>query len=240
MRYRVRWEIPVVIGGLLGCVHVSAEEIAPNKYAPVAPDSVLVFTGPQELRDRGYEWETIAVLFASGSADYTSNKGMLSKLREEAAKRGANGVLLGEQKEPGFGERLFFGHAAQRKSQIMAIRWWAVSLAPVAAADWEMIELTPDLEHLDRVLWDAARAEEGYFETNHRYTDEIRALAISIPSNVTLTIPRAAATGFTARVEDDQLPGVRCVIFVGPEVSYQEFPETEAAVTTCARRRMKG
>jgi len=112
---------------LTACVHVSAEQITPvGKYEAVPAEEVVVFTGPTELKDRGYQWETVAILFASGSADWTSNQGMLSKLRQEAGKRGANGLLLGEQHEPGLGERLLFGDAAQRKSQVVAVRWWHV------------------------------------------------------------------------------------------------------------------
>ena len=237
----------IAAGGLAACVHVSAEEIAPNKYAPVPAEAVLVFTGPGELKDRGYQWETVAVLFASGSADYTSNKGMLSRLREEAGKRGANGVLLGEQREPGFGERLFFGSAAQRKSQIVAIRWWETDTTSVPVADslplaepaeeWESVVMQPNLEHLDRILWDVMAAQENYHRDHDRYTTDVRALAVPIPAYLHVTVPRAATTGFTIRVEDENLPGIRCVVFLGPAVSYQEFAGSELGVVSCARQR---
>ena len=116
---------------VVACVTVRSELLVPpTKYAPIPVDSVRVFMSEQELKDRGYAWESVAILFASGSADYTSTEGMLRKVRQEAAKRGANGIFLSPQREPGLGERLFLGAGAQRKSQVAAIRWWTKGAKP--------------------------------------------------------------------------------------------------------------
>jgi len=107
-----------------GCVRVQVEEVSAARYPAVPTDSVRVFVSEGELRDRGYRWETVAVLFAEGSADLTSQRGMLHKLRETAGRYGANGILLSGQREPNLGERWRWGAGADRRQQVVAVRWW--------------------------------------------------------------------------------------------------------------------
>ena len=74
----------LVVLGLVGCVSVQTQLLGPaNRFAPVPEDSVRVFLSQEELRDRGYEWEAVALLFGSGSSMYTTDRGMLQTIRRE-------------------------------------------------------------------------------------------------------------------------------------------------------------
>ena len=113
-RNSLRCEMPPPSASILGPA---------NRFAPVAEDSVRVFLSQEELRDRGYEWEAVALLFGSGSSMYTTDRGMLQTIRREAGKVGANGIILADTREPSSAERWLAGAGAQRKSTMTAIRW---------------------------------------------------------------------------------------------------------------------
>ena len=114
----------LVVLGLVGCVSVQTQLLGPaNRFAPMPEDSVRVFLSQEELRDRGYEWEAVALLFGSGSSMYTTDRGMLQTIRREAGKLGANGIILADAREPSSAERWLMGAGAQRKSTMTAIRW---------------------------------------------------------------------------------------------------------------------
>ncbi len=115
---------------LAGCVRVQSERVAAVRYEPVVSDSVRLFLSETELRDRGYAWETVAVLFVSGSADFTSERGLFRKAREHAGQLGANGMLLSEQREPTTGERRAHGSFADRRTEVVAVRWWPYGAEP--------------------------------------------------------------------------------------------------------------
>jgi hypothetical protein len=113
---------------LSACVSTNSTMLVPpQKYAPVPEDSVQVFFTEQEITDKGYRYERVALIYASGSAEYTSESGMVKKLRREAAKLGANGIVLNPIREPGAGAKVvgaIFGIGTQRKGEVVAIRWW--------------------------------------------------------------------------------------------------------------------
>jgi hypothetical protein len=120
----------LMVLGLAGCVSVQTQLLIPaNRLAPVPEDSVRVFLSVQELRDRGYEWESVALLFGSGSSMYTTDRGMVQTIRREAGKLGANGIILADAREPSSAERWLMGAGAQRKSTMTAIRWRARATA---------------------------------------------------------------------------------------------------------------
>jgi hypothetical protein len=69
----------------------------------------------------------VAILNASGSQGFTDQGKMIDRLREEAAKLGANAIVLIGIKEPGAGEKfvnaLVGGFAdGQRRGEAIAIR----------------------------------------------------------------------------------------------------------------------
>jgi len=209
---------------LPACVNVSAEMLAPQKHEPVPVDSVRVFVAESELEDQDLEWESVAVLFARGSADWTSERGMLRKLREEAGKRGANGIILGEMKEPGFGERLFLGSGAARKSQVAAIRWWERPL-PVD----EVLEL------LEALLEDVLAAQHRYRERYNTFAADPSDLLIDREESGDLRITSADSLGFGAVAEHVRLRDVRCAIHIGPD-EYRVLEGSRPGEVACERR----
>ena len=98
-----------------GCVRSKTEMLAPaGEYAPVPPDSVIVFLSIDDVVAQGFEYERIAMLFIRADSRYTNESAILKRAREEAGKIGANGVILGETREPGFLQ-------ADRHGRILAI-----------------------------------------------------------------------------------------------------------------------
>jgi len=80
---------------LLVACSTSSHVLVGNARPPISPDSVRVYTQPPP------HFEQIATLNASsqGSFAFTSQQNMdkaIQRLKEEAAKLGANGILLGE------------------------------------------------------------------------------------------------------------------------------------------------
>ncbi|MFC1791055.1 hypothetical protein ACFL0I_01135, partial [Gemmatimonadota bacterium] len=90
--------------------------------SPVPAGEVKVFFATDTLPPH----TRIAILNASGDADFSNESQMIDKLREEAGKLGANAIVLGDLKDPGAGERAVnawvYGYAGgERKSQALAI-----------------------------------------------------------------------------------------------------------------------
>jgi hypothetical protein len=116
---------------LSGCVSTNTTMLVPpQKYGPVPEDSVQVFLSEQEIKDKGYQFERVALIYATGSSEYTSESGMVRKLRHDAGQRGANGVVLNPIHEPGAGAKIagaLFGVGTQRKGEVVAVRWWVRS-----------------------------------------------------------------------------------------------------------------
>lgn len=116
---------------LAACVSTNTTMLVPpQKYAAVPADSVQVFLSEQELKDKGYQYERVALIYATGSAEYTSESGMVKKLRHDAGQRGANGIVLNPIHEPGAGAKIagaIFGIGTQRKGEVVAIHWWQAS-----------------------------------------------------------------------------------------------------------------
>ncbi len=111
-----------------GCVTVNKSMlVSPDKYAPVSEDQVRVFFSEDELKEKGYEYERVALLFAQAPAEWTSQSAVVKKLRKEAGKLGANGIILRPILEPSAGAKianLLFDTPADRKGQAVAIHWW--------------------------------------------------------------------------------------------------------------------
>ncbi len=117
--------LALVLAGLsftTGCVHTGATMLnASAKLPPICPEGVQLFTGAEKV---GQQYHEIAVLTSNGDADMTSAEGMANSQRKKAAKLGANGVILGEQKDPSTGARIadaFLGTGAVRKGKSIAI-----------------------------------------------------------------------------------------------------------------------
>lgn len=104
------------------CVTAKIEQLSPNTYPPIPPEHVTVFMSPDELRADTIQYERIAMIFTKGSAEFTDNQKHLRKAREEAAKLGANGIII-QGTEPGGRYNWFWGTSSNREQSIMAIRW---------------------------------------------------------------------------------------------------------------------
>ena len=104
------------------CVNTSATVLNPSaQYAPICPEGVQLFTSADKV---GKEFHEVAVLNSKGDGDWTSEEGMANSQRKKAAKVGANGVVLGDSKDPSTGAKLakaFFGTSANRKGKAVAI-----------------------------------------------------------------------------------------------------------------------
>jgi hypothetical protein len=107
---------------LAACVSVNKSVLTPD-LPPVDFEDVQVFFEGDSIP----EHTRVAILNAKGSSGFTNEGQMIDKLREEAAKLGANGIILAGMKEPGAGEK-FVNYLAggfadgQRRGQAIAIR----------------------------------------------------------------------------------------------------------------------
>lgn len=115
----------VVFGcvALGGCVSTNVTRLgAPVNYAPVAVDSVVVYRTAAQVPGR---YEEIALLNSAGATDWTDEAQMVRSMRKEAAKLGANAIILDAMSEPGAGAKVaasIFGTSAERKGRAIAIR----------------------------------------------------------------------------------------------------------------------
>ena len=108
--------------GALACVHTQATVLNPaNRLEPICPEAVLLFTSADRV---GKPYTEVAVLTSKGDETFTSEEGMHNSQRKKAAEVGANGVIMGEMKDPSTGAKIasaLFGTSANRKGQAVAI-----------------------------------------------------------------------------------------------------------------------
>lgn len=112
---------------LAACVSVNKSILTPG-LPPVPFEEVRVYFEGDSIP----EYSRVAILNASGSSGFTNEAQMIDKLREEAAKLGANGVILMGLQEPGAGEKLvnaLVGGFADGTRRGQAIAIWVPSLA---------------------------------------------------------------------------------------------------------------
>lgn len=116
--------LTVLLFLLTGCVSVNSTMVDPSvSYAPVPNDQVRLFESEDEVPT---EYERVAIFHAEGADNWTDQSDMLEKLREEAAKKGCNGLILGEIEEAGTGEKVanaLLGTGADREGRAVGIRW---------------------------------------------------------------------------------------------------------------------
>jgi hypothetical protein len=126
--------LPLVITALLplaGCVSARATMLGQNEQLPpVLETDVRVFLSEAQVPA---ECSPYALIHTTGAANMTDETDMIAAARRRAGKIGANGVLLGEMKEPGTGTQVvsaIFGVPANRKGQLVAYRCEAGGAAP--------------------------------------------------------------------------------------------------------------
>ena len=99
----------------MGCVRSTTEMLSPARYPPTVPDSVTVFISVADIDAQGLAFERVAMLFIRATAEFTSENAIMRRAREDAAKVGANGVIMGNTREPGT-------WGTDRQERIMAVR----------------------------------------------------------------------------------------------------------------------
>jgi hypothetical protein len=114
--------LPLIGVGAIACVHTQATVLNPAaRLEPICPEAVLLFTSADRV---GKPYTEVAVLTSKGDESFTSEEGMHNSQRKKAAQLGANGVILGDIKDPSTGAKIasaVFGTSANRKGQAVAI-----------------------------------------------------------------------------------------------------------------------
>ena len=81
--------LAIVLLALTACVRTSTVPLGtPRAYAPVLPQDVQVFLKEADVPG---PFEKIALINAEGATGWTSENGMVEKLRKEAGKLGEDG-----------------------------------------------------------------------------------------------------------------------------------------------------
>ena len=109
---------------LASCVNTSTTVLDPSaKMAPaVAPETVKIYLTPADVPPGSKKLATIS---ARGDNAWTTSDTMFRQIRKDAAKIGANAVLVNQVKEPSAGAQIagaFLGYSAQRQGQFVAPR----------------------------------------------------------------------------------------------------------------------
>lgn len=111
--------LTLVLGG---CVVTSVTPLSNKQYDPVSPDQVVIYLDETDIPG---EFEKLAIINAKGESSWTDEKQMYERARKDAAKIGANGILVEQVKEPSAGAKIagaFLGTGSQRTGTMIAIR----------------------------------------------------------------------------------------------------------------------
>lgn len=108
---------------LSACVTTHAIELGtPGRYPPVEPSQVQVFLKEEDV---AVKFDKVAAIEAEGDYQYANNEKMIKALKKKAAKLGANGIILGEFKDPSTAGKVtnaLIGVGGERKARVVAIR----------------------------------------------------------------------------------------------------------------------
>ena len=78
---------------LAGCIHVNKSVVVDRSDRPVPEDEVQVFFDRDEMPE---SCQRVAFLHAAASEDFTNERKLVAKFKEEAGKLGANAVKVQE------------------------------------------------------------------------------------------------------------------------------------------------
>ena len=87
---------------VVSCVRSNTELVGPKRYPPTLPDGVTVYVSVDDVAAQNLDYERVAMVFIRADQRYTNEPTIMTRARVEAAKVGANGVILGDTREPGF------------------------------------------------------------------------------------------------------------------------------------------
>jgi hypothetical protein len=114
--------LPCLVALATGCVHTNASVLDPTvSYQRTCAGAVQVFTTAERVPS---PYKEVALLNSKGESSWTDERGMLGSQRNKAAEVGANGLILGETREPNAGTKIIgslFGTGAERKGKAIAI-----------------------------------------------------------------------------------------------------------------------
>lgn len=128
---------------LLSCVSTGTTILNPAaKRPPVTPDKVVIYTSPDKVPGK---YEEVAILSSQAAYTVAHDEVFYESFRKEAAKIGANGVILSAIEDPTTGQKvgsavlgalLIPNTMANRKTQATAIYVFPVPPSPeeIAAA----------------------------------------------------------------------------------------------------------
>lgn len=108
---------------LSGCVSTNSTMLGQaGTAAPLDPAAVAVYRMASQVKA---PYAEVALLNSTGDYAMTNEKKMYESMRKEAAKVGANAVILDAMSEPSAGTKVaaaIFGVSASRKGRAIAIR----------------------------------------------------------------------------------------------------------------------
>jgi hypothetical protein len=111
----------LLVTGLIGCVSAHETMLTGEKRAPLRPEEVQIYLTEKDVLGA---YEKVALIHLDGDTSWTNEKGMWNAAKKKAAKLGANGLIIGDVKEPSSGSKVagaVFGVPVSRKSQGLAI-----------------------------------------------------------------------------------------------------------------------
>lgn len=107
------------------CVSTNATVLNKSMTRPPIPkDSVVIYTSADKVPGK---YDEVAVLNSKGDEGMTDERKMYESMRSQAAKLGANGVILQETKDPGTGSKVahvLIGTSSNRHGKSVAIYVW--------------------------------------------------------------------------------------------------------------------
>ncbi len=111
----------IIISALISCVSVDRTLLNPSPSGEIfTAEEVQVYFESDEIP----EHTRIAILAGKGSDTWTNRSKLITKLREEAGKMGANAIIPGEVKDASAGAKIansLFWTGADRKAEAIAI-----------------------------------------------------------------------------------------------------------------------
>ena len=110
---------------LTACVSTNATVLNKSMTRPpIAKESVIIYSSAEKVPGK---YDEVALLNSKGDESMTDERKMYESMRSEAAKLGANGVILQETKDPGTGSKvahMLIGTSSSRHGKSMAIYVW--------------------------------------------------------------------------------------------------------------------
>lgn len=123
---------PVLLLAAAGCVSASVIPLGEQNLEPVPRERVVVYETMDDL-PADAEYRKVALIRAEADDDWDDREDLVEKMREEAAKLGANAIVLRGFEDPTTGERIadaFLGVGAELTGECLAVR-----LSPPGADD---------------------------------------------------------------------------------------------------------